>query len=321
VSKRAILKLFVSIVMLALVYLSVDFTQLAASLHQVSLPYLALFVVGYAVSQGISALRWWIVCRGAGIPARLTRAISSSFVGMYVNVFGFGTLGGDMIRAWLLTPNPEYRETSFATVVADRSFGLATLAAIGILSSLFAESVLDTTVRMTALFLVGAVVVAWFFVPWIAGRFPANGWFATRVIRISRGFPRSPRSLGLMLIVAIIFHLMQIALFGLLALSINVSIPFSYLLATIPFSNIISTLPLSWMGLGVRENVYVFFFVPAFLNNEQAILCGALWLLAMTVTSAIGGIVAVLGGDLEEMRRSSQVNDTGGTRQDTIHAA
>jgi hypothetical protein len=45
---------------------------------------------------------------------------------------------------------------------------------------------------------------------------------------------------------------------------------------------------------------------PALVSNEQAAALGALWLLAVTVTSAIGGVVALGTGDLKLLRAPSK---------------
>jgi uncharacterized membrane protein YbhN (UPF0104 family) len=303
---KSTLKILVSVVMLALVLYSVDLRQLMANLHQASFLPIMLFIIGYGLSQVMSALRWWIVARGAGINSPLSRAVSASFVGMYINVFGLGTLGGDLARALLLTNEPKERQTSFATVVADRSFGLATLGLIGVTASLFVFSEkLSAGLLGISLALIVLVSLGWFLGPLLLKRFFSKSRWGGFLERFMLGFPRSARVLVPMALVAIAFHFTQIALFKLLAFGIGVSIPFSYLLVTIPFANILSTLPLSWMGLGVRENVYVFFFVPAFLSAEQSVLCGALWLLAMTVTSAVGGIFAVAGNSLAIVKKGS----------------
>jgi uncharacterized membrane protein YbhN (UPF0104 family) len=303
---KSTIKILVSAVMLVLVLYSVDLKQLIANFQQASFLPVALFIIGYGLSQVISAVRWWIVARGAGIDCLLPRAISASFVGMYINVFGLGTLGGDLARALLLTNNATERQTSFATVVADRSFGLATLGLIGVVSSLFVFSdKLSVGLKGVSIALIIVVSLGWFIVPTLLNKFLGNSRWGGFIERFLRGFPRKARVLIPMAVAAITFHFTQIALFKLLAFGIGVHIPFSYLLVTIPFANILSTLPLSWMGLGVRENVYVFFFVPLFLTAEQAVLCGALWLLAMTVTSAVGGIVAVASNSLAAVKKNA----------------
>ena len=297
--KKTLIKCIVSALMLMLVFYSVNLSELQNNLKNVSLSTALLFVAGYATSQVLSALRWWLVTRAAGIESRFQKAVSSTFVGMYINVFGLGTLGGDLARALLLTGDRKKRQISMATVVADRTFGLATLALIGLVASLlFYSEKLKPGLLLVAIVLVIVVAIGWFLGPVIAKGLFAQTKLANLIERLSQGFPRRAKDLVPMALVALSFHLLQIALFGLLARGVGVNIPFSYLLVTIPFANILSTLPLSWMGLGVRENVYVFFFVPQYLTHEQAVVCGALWLIGMTATSAIGGIVAVVSGSL-----------------------
>ena len=77
----------------------------------------------------------------------------------------------------------------------------------------------------------------------------------------------------------------------------------------IPFVNIAASLPISWNGLGVREKSYETFLVassPALMTSEQAIAFGALWLLAVMTTSAIGGIVALISGDLTTLKAAQK---------------
>jgi hypothetical protein len=89
-----------------------------------------------------------------------------------------------------------------------------------------------------------------------------------------------------------------------MASALGAEIPLATLFVVIPLVNIASSLPISWNGLGVRENSYMFFLTaaPALVTKEQAAAFGALWLLAVTVTSAIGGIVALISGDLRLLK-------------------
>jgi hypothetical protein len=89
-----------------------------------------------------------------------------------------------------------------------------------------------------------------------------------------------------------------------MANAVGSQIPLATLFVVIPLVNIASSLPISWNGLGVRENSYMYFLTaaPALVSNEQAAALGALWLLAVTVTSAIGGVVALVTGDLKLLK-------------------
>jgi uncharacterized membrane protein YbhN (UPF0104 family) len=84
----------------------------------------------------------------------------------------------------------------------------------------------------------------------------------------------------------------------------GVSLSLSLLLVAIPFINIISSLPISWNGVGFREAGYVFFLAGHGISQEQSIAFGALWLLATTISSLIGGIVGFIGNDFQSLRVS-----------------
>ncbi len=106
--------------------------------------------------------------------------------------------------------------------------------------------------------------------------------------------------------VALVFHLLQITLVYMIVSHLQPTITWSHTLYAVPFINIASTLPLTWMGIGVRENAYVFFFVPTLLTHEQAVIVSAVWLLAITITSLAGGVLAVITGDLKKARGLSR---------------
>ena len=119
-------------------------------------------------------------------------------------------------------------------------------------------------------------------------------------------FPREPAVLASITTISAIFHCTQILLHAVMANAVGATIPLATLFVVIPLVNIASSLPISWNGLGVRENSYIYFLTsaPALVTVEQAAALGALWLLAVTATSAIGGIVALVSGDLKLLKPS-----------------
>ena len=285
--------------LVALLLWAVDFRQLQEKILSVSLPALLTAAVGYALTQIITAVRWHVLLQAAGIQCRLARAVRAVFIGMYVNAFCFGTVGGDLARAMLVAGGKLDKGVSLATVIADRALGLGVLAAIGIVSGLaFGSLSQQPQIAFTAVGVIVLAVVGWRFAPSltaIASRTAPR--FAETLTALGRAFPRDGRVLSRAIALAIAYHLSQIAVIGVIIGEIGGAVPWSYLLFAVPFINIISTLPLSWMGVGVRETGYVLFFSPLYLSRESALLAGMVWLLGMTVAGAVGGIVAALSGD------------------------
>jgi hypothetical protein len=125
-------------------------------------------------------------------------------------------------------------------------------------------------------------------------------------------FPRDPTVLTIITAISVVFHCTQILLHAVMADAVGATIPLATLFVVIPLVNIASSLPISWNGLGVRENSYIYFLTtaPALVSVEQATALGALWLLAVTATSAIGGIVALVSGDLKLLKPAPKAEQT-----------
>ena len=95
-----------------------------------------------------------------------------------------------------------------------------------------------------------------------------------------------------------------------MGLGVGQSVSISLLFSVIPLVAILTSLPISWNGLGVREYAYQAFLSPHTLTIDQAIAFGAMWLLATTVASALGGIVGALSHGLSEVKELAQKEES-----------
>jgi uncharacterized membrane protein YbhN (UPF0104 family) len=153
-----------------------------------------------------------------------------------------------------------------------------------------------------------AVVIAWYFGPRIAlAVLPKGGALHKNMEQIAQVFPRDPATISYISLISLVFHLLQIGLHQVMAAGFGIQIPWPVLLVTIPVINILSSLPISWNGLGVRENGYLFFLAPLFLSREHAIAFGVMWLLAMAISSVIGALVLVFSKDLGWRAESGRI--------------
>lgn len=289
--------------MLIIVLRMARYDQLAITFRNIPIPQLLLVVVGYFAGQLLSSYKWCTIANAGGVEASYPAALRAYFIGMYLNCFGLGTVGGDVARGLLLAPGQHRKAEALASVVADRLHGLAVLSGIGAVAACtYGIHSLEPRLAFVLIGLGGGIALGWFFAPPIVLKLlPASNKFRHKVEAILGAFPRRPAIIIRITAISIVFHLTQISLHRVMGLAVGVEIPWSVLLVTIPFVNILSTLPISWNGLGVRERAYVFFLVPTVLQPEHAVAFGAMWLLAVTVSSAIGGIVAVVTKDFSKL--------------------
>ncbi len=315
--KGPAIRLLLSAAMIALILFFTDFEKLIGVFKSIPPGIVVLVILGYLVCPLLNCYRWMLFAQSAGVQTNYAKALRAYFIGAFVNAFGLGTVGGDVTRALMLAGNKPVKAASLASVAADRLHGLAMLALIGSISALLVDvEHLHPNLLALLSLIAPAIIAAWIAGPWMLDRgFFINlcskfGLESVR-LKIKQAVGAFPRDKSIMIFVSFLslcFHLAQISLHALIAYALGVSIPWLVLLVVVPFVNIVSSLPISWMGLGVRENAYIFFLVPLYLSREQAVAFGAIWLLAVTVTSAVGGVLSVLGRSGADARLQDSSN-------------
>jgi uncharacterized membrane protein YbhN (UPF0104 family) len=297
---KKFIKVIISLVMLTIVFLQADLEKLQHVIRNIPAQTLVIVFIGYVIGQFLSAFKWWLIVRYAGIDTSFKQALKAYFLGMYVNCFGLGTVGGDLARGILVAGGTPKKAQGVASVLVDRIHGLCVLGCIALCAgALWGEPAGVPSVRYLLLGLVAAILCVWIIGPEFFLRFFPKHRFTAKLQEMCTVLPRRPGALFAITLVAIAFHLLQLSLHIPISIGVGTPLTFSQILTTIPIVNIVSTLPISWQGLGVRENAYRFF-LAGLLAPEAAIAFGAIWFVAVTLASAIGGIVAAVTGDLKK---------------------
>ena len=306
---KLLIKIFISLAMVTLALRLVDLNELKQSPLSIPLPTLGVVVVIFFFGQLLSSYKWWLLARSGSIEAPWLLAVRAYFLGMAVNSFGLGTVGGDLARALVLGNKSKHKTTALASVFADRLHGITVLAAIAVVSmAFFDRQHIGSEYIVLLPGCIIAVVVAWYFGPGIAlAVLPKGGALHKNMEQIAQVFSRDPATISYISLISLRFHLLQIFLHQLMAAGFGIQIPWPVLLVSIPVINILSSLPISWNGLGVRENGYLFFLAPLFISREHAIAFGVMWLLAMAISSAIGAVVLVFSKDLDWPKERGRV--------------
>lgn len=307
--KKTLIKLLVSVGMLALVLSYVELDKLQKTISELPLSVVLVVTLLYVIGQMLSSYKWWLIA-SVSVPAPYASALRAYWVGMYANAFGLGTVGGDVARGILYAGKRKAKTEALASVIADRAHGLLVLALIGIFSVLVVDQDrIDSSFKLMLLASAVIIVVGWFTGPALLLRFtPKTSKWRNKVERTAAQFPRSIGRLVSITMISILFHTTQILTHVYMAKSIGIDIPWMRFFAAIPFVNILGTLPISWQGLGVRETSLLYF-LKGYITSEQVITLGALWFIAVTASSAIGGIVAAVTGDIKLIPQKDSVNE------------
>jgi uncharacterized membrane protein YbhN (UPF0104 family) len=310
---KSFIKIAITIALLLVVAYSVSWDKFLVTLSSISLTTACVVIVGYTAGQLLSSLKWWTIVRSGGIEVPYRTALKAYFIGMFVNCFGsgLGTVGGDVARGVIVAGTLPKKTEGVAAVIADRIHGLTVLSVIALATSfVFHTDRVPSFIILALLGLVVCFVGGWILGPQVLRLLSGDSKLVRKLRQVADIFPRDTRTLAIITSLSLVFHITQILLHSVMASALGCEIPLATLFVVIPLVNIASSLPISWNGLGVRENSYMFFLTaaPALVTKEQAAAFGALWLLAVTVTSAIGGIVALVSGDLRLLKASKQTN-------------
>jgi glycosyltransferase 2 family protein len=289
--KRSI-KPIVTIVLIVLLLQRVKWSEFSKLVSSVSYFWLSIVISGYFIGQILSSFKWWLIVRGEKKLIHYPRVLKAYFIGMYVNVLGIGTVGGDMARAIAVSNSDTPKAFTFASVIADRAHGMLMLATIGTVATATNGINMLPDILWYGLAILGlTIVLGWRFgVNTLLKVIPTNLAIYKKIKEMSQAFPNNFKTVTLITLISVAFHTLQISLHQAMAYALNIAIPWQILFVTVPFVNIMSSLPISWQGLGVRENSYSFFLVPLFLTPEQTLAFGLMWLCAISVSTFLGSI-------------------------------
>ena len=90
--------------------------------------WLTVGVLGCFGAHVLSYIRWQFLVRALGLPFTFFDAIRIGFIGSFFNLFAFGVVGGDSLRAFYVVRQTKNRAPeAIASVVMDRVIGLLTM--------------------------------------------------------------------------------------------------------------------------------------------------------------------------------------------------
>jgi uncharacterized membrane protein YbhN (UPF0104 family) len=270
---------------------------------------LALYMVGQLISAG----KWKLVATALGFRRRYGTYVAFCFIGMFFNLIGPSTVGGDLVRGLALGGKGQ-RALALNSVVFDRTSGLVVLVGMGLVSLLvFPQYGLPAAlVRLTALVVVGLLACWWMLPRLVALLLPAGHRLRQFVEHDLRALWGNQWFLLSVVIVSGCFHLVQVTVQFTLARALGLAVPFSYCLVFHPAVAVLAALPVTVSGLGVREGGYVFFLHRIGVSAADAFGFGLAWFAILVLGALPGGVLLMWRGETAKAVR--EAGEEGGSR-------
>ena len=290
---KLLVKLAVSVGLLLYLMRRVDFGQILRQFARSDPLLLIAALLVYLIGQVLSAVKWARLARAVGFHEPLPRFVAYYLIGMFFNAFGFGTVGGDVVRALYLARGGGRRALALNTVVADRVSGLLVLLAVALVALIvFHQYGLPPAVYWGVIALASALLGGWRLLPHVLPRLlPADNRLRRLVERDLAPYWNDGRLLLDVGTVSAIFHLSQIGVLLILTHALGLAVPWSYCFIFGPLVNVMAAIPVSLNGLGVREGGYVYFLSHIGVARESAVAFALTWFAVVMLAGVVGGVV------------------------------
>lgn len=292
-----ILRVAVSAALIAWILRRAPLGEVLDAFRSADLRFVLLAVVLSPLGYWSSVSRWRLLIRSQGGDATFWFLVRSFVVGIFFNNLLPSTIGGDAIRAYDTSRSGVGRAAAVAIVVVDRFIGLLALMLFAGVGLLLSGHLTD---RVPALY------------GWVAGGALAMGLIAALLFLPSRRAPDllarlGPRfkkvsdaifafqGKGAVLAQAFGWSLFLQTLVVLngwaLAKALHVPIPLPYFFVIVPVAVFVMMIPVSINAIGVRENVWAFFFTAFGVASAKGVAVAWLDYGLVLIHALVGGAI------------------------------
>lgn len=303
-------------------------TGILNTLKDVDPWYLLLSIGLMGLLLFIGVLRWQMILKVHGLALPLSRTTEISIIAHFFNSFLLGSVGGDVLKAYYVARETHHKKTeAVVTVAVDRIIGLFSLllvACVMLLPNRDLLAVLNTKLRAVIWIILAmtagcAVFIFLSFWGGVSRTLPAartwlrripKGDMIERSIEAFREFGRDRTFFLRVLPVSMLGNAVCILHFLTLIWCFHRTAPILKISAIVPVVTCISTLPITPSGLGVRENLYVWFLTAPGINIDyaEALLISLVGFGTSLFWSAVGGLVYVTVKEKEHLQEIETEN-------------
>jgi hypothetical protein len=246
----------------------------------------------YAGSQVVSSKRWQILARPLDFHAPLYRYVALYFLGMFFSLFLPTSIGGDVVRAWMLAGEKRRRGAAFLSVVSERFSGLVALVLLALVAALCQRELLPWWMTLTVIGLAAGLLGGLALLP-LLKKHSAKLKSLAEALSLRRQHQAAWwAALGL----AFIVQIASVFLIALAGMALGLEVPLLGYAVVVPLVSLLAMLPLSLNGLGIREGSLILMLAPFGVPAPAAVALGLAWFALTLALGAVGGLIYLVQG-------------------------
>ena len=291
-----VVKAGLSVLAVAAICSTVDFAAVSQHLSQFNPSLGAAPGLVMAMQIVLGGIRWKIILQRLGAALIARAAIRLFYISVFFNMFVWGAVSGDVLRAWLTARAGVMPADAVNSVILDRVAAIASVAILmlGTLPWLSTQPV--HAVILVGFGAAGVTILAGMKVIALLQHLPRS-WLTFRVVRYLHGFGGAieqgllkPAAWPVYAMALVTQSTLAVATY-LLALALGIDVSLIDCLAFMPPVALVAGLPISIGGWGVREGAMIGLFALVNLPAAKALLLSVSLGLVGTVVTLPGGLV------------------------------
>jgi len=300
----ATLRLGFSIVLVALLFYFVPFSQLRAALDKLPASVWLAVLAAYLLGHVVGILKWRMMVNLAGADLSYVQAARCYFGGLFGTLFFPSIVGGDVVRLSLALKEARSRTGAALACLLDRMIDLAALAIVALFGASLLQGTLDGISRRVfwgiaaaALILCAGVCVAALVIPF--GKLPHRVRRIMAQMRQSwRAVLQKPQYVLMALVLGIAVQGWFVYLTAKVADFCGLHVAMHGWLLAWPLAKLSGVVPLTQGGIGVREVALAALLAPFGAKPALTVAVGMVWEAIIVVTSLLAGLFSFLLGRL-----------------------
>lgn len=295
VTAKRSLQIAISVLLVGLLIWWVDPRELGRAMADAEPIWIIAALLVATANRILMAVKWTFLLAARGIHVSWTRATKIYYQSTFLGIFLPPTVGGDVVRAWLVTRDEKRLPEIASSIVMERVIGLLALAVFGIVAAallpgLVGEGGIDTshllaTIAGASLVMLGGFVFSFSTAAekiilslstWLA-KVPVIGRFAGLLGKIHvayRDYRHDRGTLVLFFFLTMLENSLPILRAWMVAMALGVSVSPLWFLVIVPLELVLIRIPLSFDGFGIREGLFVWFLALAGVAESTGFAVG-----------------------------------------------
>ena len=314
-SRKTIIQLLISVVLLGALLYIVDVNETASTLTGTNPYYLVLALIIASLNRILMPVKWSLLLRVKDIHMSWWDLIRTYYISNFFGLFLPPTVGADIFRAYYVSRRGHLLRDVVSSILVERLLGMIAILLFGLVGTtllliMFTSVELRFDMVLSLIVVATILTVGGFFVSFSVPASNAivrllssveNRTYIGRVARTAMNFYESyslyRRQRGalfaffLLTCLEVCLPILQSYVVG---LSLGLSVSLLYFFAFVPIVVILSRLPISLNGFGIYEAAFVYFLRFADVSTSVGFSVGIVIHLVSLIAILPGGIMYAL---------------------------